>query len=391
MVSPLATAGGTRQGTQPRDSGAVVPVVPFVRASAEHREPVFDVQRLLVATGPQDLGVFDVPAYGYMRAIVFVVTATGAVGGTLAEDAPWNVLQNVALTEPNGATIAQFDSGHSMYLANKWGGYRDANGGDPKASPAYTQDAAGNFSFLVRIPVEISGREALGALPNQNSAANFKVRATLGSGAAAATNLYSAITTLPTVRVRAYLEAWDQPEVAVAGQTNQVTPPALNTTQFWTAQTYNIASAGQQQIRLSRVGNYLRNLIFVLRRGGTSRANGDADMPDPTTVYLDTRPLDIIERNNWKNQMYERTGYGGRAAGATITTALALDTIGGLDAGVFVYDFMHEFDQSLGRETRDLWLPTLGSSRLELQGSFANAGTLTVITNDVAIAGNVFL
>jgi hypothetical protein len=389
-MNPL-TQGGTAQATAPRrSSGAVVPVVPFIRASAEHREPVLDTSRALAATGSQDLGVFDVPAYGYIRSIVLVVTGTGAVGGTFAEDGPWNILQNVALTEPNGAVIAQFDSGYSLYLANKWGGYRDANGADPKASPAFSTDAAGNFTFLLRIPVEISGREALGALPNQNSAASFKVRLSLNTGAAGAGNVYSAITTQPNVRVRAYLEAWDQPETSVAGQTNQVTPPAMNTTQFWSAQTFNVG-AGQQQIRLTRVGNYLRNLIFVLRRAGTSRANGHTDMPDPTTIFLDTRPLDVIERNNWLNQMYERTGFGGRAAGGATTAQVTLDTPGALDAGVFVYDFAHEFDASLGRETRDLWLPTLGSSRLEVQGTFANAGTLTVLTNDVAIAGSVFI
>ena len=85
--------------------------------------------------------------------------------------------------------------------------------------------------------------------------------------------------------------------------------------------------------------------------------------------------------------MYERTGFGG-ALGATVP---ANDTAQGLDNGVFVYDFCHEFDGSIGRENRDLWLPTLGSTRLEVQGSFANAGTLTVLTNDVAIAGSVFI
>jgi len=58
---------------------------------------------------------------------------------------------------------------------------------------------------------------------------------------------------------------------------------------------------------------------------------------------------------------------------------------------VFVLDFTHEFDQSLGQENRDLWLPTLGSSRFELQGSFGAACSVTVLTNDVAIAGPVFL
>jgi hypothetical protein len=89
--------------------------------------------------------------------------------------------------------------------------------------------------------------------------------------------------------------------------------------------------------------------------------------------------------------MYERSGFGGRAPGGVLTAALANDTAGGLDNGVFLYDFTHEFDGTLGQENRDLWLPTLGSTRLELQGVFANAGQLTVLTNDVAIAGPVFL
>lgn len=378
------TTGGTAQGTRPRGGQAqVLPTVPFIRASAEHREPAgIDVSRALTGAD-QDLGVFDIPAYGYVRSIVLLVTATGGAGTavTAAEDGPFSALKNIALTEPNGAVLSQFNSGHSLMLANKWGGYRDPNGADPRNSPVFSGIAAatGNFAFLIRVPVEINLRDGLGSLPNQNAAATFKLRLTL----AAAAQIYGTVpTTLPTVRVRAYLEAWDQPETASAGQTNQITPPAMNTTSFWSEQTFNVG-AGAQNIRLTRVGNYLRNLIMVYRRGGASRANGHADMADPTTLYQDTRPLDIIERNNWLNQMYERTGFG--AAG------VPNDTARGLDNGVFVYDFAHEFDGLIGRENRDLWLPTLGSSRIELQGSFLNAGTLTVLTNDVAIAGSVFI
>lgn len=390
MTPPTAatTAGGTAQGTRPRGGQtAVLPTVPFIRASAEHREPAgIDVSRAFTGSD-QDLGVFDVPAYGYVRNILLVVTATGGVGTgvTAAEDAPWNAVKNLALTEPNGAVIAQFNTGHDCYLANKWGGYRSNDGADLQASPTFSAIGAttGNFSFILRIPVEINLRDALGALPNQNAAATFKLRVTQ----AASAQVYGvAPTTLPTVRVRAYLEAWDQPESQSAGQTNQITPPAMNTTQFWSAQVYNV-NAGAQTIRLTRVGNYLRNLVMVYRRGGTSRLNGHADFPDPVTIYLDTRPLDIVERNNFLHQMYERTGFGGALGG----TVPANDTPQGLNNGVFVYDFCHEFDGTLGRENRDLWMPTLGSTRLELQGTFANAGTLTVLTNDVAIAGTVFI
>lgn len=379
------TTGPARPKQNGGQSQAVLPTVPFIRASAEHREPSgVDVSRLMLAAD-QDLGVFDIPAYGYLRSVMLLVQATGAAGSpVLNEDSVWAAIKNIALTEPNGAVLQQFNSGFDLMLAHKWGGYRDTIGADPTASPVYAVGGVGNFTFMLRIPVELNLRDGLGALPNQNAAATFKLKITLTGS----TTVWSTVpTTLPTVRVRAFTEAWDQPETQSAGQQNQTTPPAMNTTQFWSSQTYNI-NAGAQTVRLTRVGNYLRNLIFVFRTAGTARSTGQTNFPDPATLYLDTRPLDIIEKNNWIHQMYERSGYGG-AVGSTIIPGA--DTARGYNNGVFVYDFAHEFDGTLGMENRDLWLPTLGSTRLELQGSFGAAGTLTVLTNDVAIAGNVFI
>lgn len=394
MPTAATTGGGTQQTGAARRGGndkAVIPVVPFIRASAEHREPAqIDFTRVLTAIGTQSPGGLEIPAYGYVRSLVLIVTATGAVGGTLAENGPWTVLQNIALTEPNGAVLEQFTDGFELYLANKYGGYRWPGGADPRTSPAYTQDAAGNFTFVLRIPIELNLRDALGALPNQNSAATFKVRMDLANGASGA-GLYTgtAPSPQPSVRVVGYLEAWDQPEASSGGMTNQVTPPAMNTTQFWSTQVLN-PGAGQQTLRLPRVGNYIRTLIFILTRNAGTRANGDADWPDPVTFFFDTRPLDTIAKALWRNQMFERSGLGGRAPGGALTSALANESAGGLDNGVWVYDFHHEFDGGYGREMRDLWLPTLGSSRLEIQGNFASAGSLRVMTNDVAVAGSVF-
>jgi hypothetical protein len=366
----------------------VVATVPFIRASGEHIEPAgIDISRAMTAA-VQDLGVFDVPAYGFLRSLIIVVTATGGAGAgvTAAEDGPFNALTNIALTEPNGAQISAFNSGYDLYLAMKWGGYGSPIGSDARSSPVYSAVAAGsgNFSFLLRLPVELNQRDGLGSLPNQNAAATFKLRMQLN----ASTVVYGVVpaTTLPTVRVRVYQEAWDQPNPSDGNAANQTAPPAVNTTQFWSTQVYTV-SAGAQTLRLTRVGNYLRNLILVFRRVGTSRANGQADFPDPVTILLDARPMEILEQNNLAHQMFARTGYGG-AVGATIP---ARDAAGGLDNGVFVRDFTHEFDGTIGMENRDLWLPTLGSTRMELQGSFANAGTLTVITNDVSVAGTVFM
>lgn len=390
MPTAATTAGGTRQTANPRGGNQqVLPVVPFIRASAEHREPAgIDVSRLLT-TADQDLGVFDIPAYGYVRRIVILVTAAGGTGGapavTVNEDAPWTTLKNIALTEPNGAVLSSWTSGYGTHLACKWGGFKDPAGADFKASPTFAAIGATftGYSYMTAIPVEINLRDGLGSLPNQNAAATFKLRLTLAKVADIVGGTLP--TTLPTVRVRAFAECWDQPESQTAGATNQLTPPAMNTTQFWTEQTFNVLN-GQNTIRLTRVGNYIRNLIFVFR-APTTRASGTTNWADPVTLFLDTRPLDIIEKNNWLHQMFERTGFGG-----TTGTAVVLnDSPQGQDAGVFVYDFTHEFDGLLGRENRDLWLPTLGSTRLEIQGSFGAAGALTVYTNDVAIAGSVFM
>jgi hypothetical protein len=396
MPTSATTAGGTQAQARPRGGQqAVLPTVPFIRASAEHREPAgIDVSRVLTAAD-QDLGVFDIPAYGYVRRIVILVTAAGGTGGapavTLAEDQPFSGLKNIALTEPNGAVLSQFNSGYEMHLANKWGGYRHVVGADMKASPVHVDPGTtfASFSWISAIPVELNLRDGLGSLPNQNAAATFKLRLTLAGTSAYGTGTFP--TTLPTVRVRAYAECWDQPEANTAGATNQITPPAMNTTQFWSSQVYNVA-AGQNTIRLTRVGNYLRNLIMIYKTttDGT-RLDAEGDWPDPLTVYLDTRPLDIIEFQNFRHQMYERTGFGGQYGTASAQVAPQNDRARALDNGVRVYDFMHEFDGTLGQENRDLWLPTLGSTRLELQGSFGEAGTLTVLTNDVAIAGSVFM
>lgn len=389
LTPGAGTAGGTRQDTTGARTGqAAAAVTPFVRASQEHRESAgIDVTRALT-TATQDLGAFSIPAYGYLRSLLLYITTTGGAGTavTATEDAPFNVLQNVLVQEPNGATIVQFNSGYDLFLANKYGGYRYMN--DPRRSPAFTLSvgAAANFSFVLRIPLEIDNRDALGSLPNQNAAAAFILRMTL---AASATVFGGTVSTQPTVRIRVLAEEWDQPEPASDGAPNQTTPPAMNTTQYWSVQQFPV-NAGNVNIRLTRMGNYIRNLIFVYRATSDgTRGTADANWPDPATLYWDTRPLDAsIYRQQWQHTIFERYGYtnvapGGGAAGNNSADAL--------DPGVYPYDFAHEFKGQVGFENRDLWLPTLGSTRLEIGGTWGVAGTLYVLTNDVSVAGNVWL
>lgn len=373
--------GNNSEANNAPRSEAPALVVPFVRASDEHLQPGNVDQTRTLTAGAQDLGVMDIPAYGYISHLYVLVTASGGAAGlaTVAadEDAPFNVLQNISLTEPNGAYIVQFNSGYEMYLANKYGGYVNPVASDPKNSPVFSDVAtSGNFTFLLRVPVALSGRDAVGALPNQDSAGQFKFRATI---APSATVYDTAPDTLPSVRVQAWLAAYDQPEPTSAGVGNQVEPPANGTTSFWTVQSGITVANGQNTIELKRKGNYLRQIIFVLRTSG-SRSTADTDWPIELRFLRDSFPARYYADPVWRQLMFERTGYTG-----------TLDNPGAPEAGVRFHDYMHEFDGALGRENRDLWQPTRGSTRLEIDGSFQAAATLDIITNDVAIAQNVFL
>lgn len=373
------TSGGTAQGTQPGQTPQVAAPKSFVRASMEHRESGGYDKTVQIGASDQDLGAIPLPAYGYLRSVSLLIECTGGAGtATFQADAPFNALKNITIAEPNGAVIAQFNSGYDLYLANKYSGYRGWN--DPRQMPDYsTNVTGGNFSVLLRIPLEINQRNGLGSLPNQNAAAAFQLRATLS---AASTVYGTAPTTLPNVRIRVIMEEWDQPAVSSDGTANSTTPPAMNTTSYWSPQVYPVV-AGSNTIRLTRVGNYIRNLLFVYRDTTNARVlNSTGNWADPINLYYDTRPIDNIVAKNWRRTVYERSGYGNGGA---------VETAGGLDNGVYPYDFCHEFDGSYGMELNDGWLPTLASTRLEIQGSFGVAGTLTVLTNDVSVAGNVFM
>lgn len=368
VTNPPAGGKATTEGDP---AGAPAPVS-FIRASMEHQEPFLDTS-VAISAASTDVtgGPIDVPAYGYFRGIYLFVAATGGTGtaAVYKEDAPWSVIGNVSVLDVNGAPIVNLD-GFGLYLANKWGGY--AFFADPTASPFYVAaTTAGNFAFALRIPIEVARRDGLASLPNQNASSTYKLRITQ----AATTAVYSTNPTgLPTVRWRAFIDAWAQPDSQGAGGVpNAVTPAAIGTTQFWTQTQITIAS-GQARPRLPRVGNLIRTLIFVFR--DTTPARSTTNLPTDFQMEWDSHVVFNQSRELARELMYQRGGY----------------ALGAWDTGVIVVPFSHDFDGKPGDELRDLWVPTTQSTRLEaLIGSYGASGSLTVYTNDVAPVGNVFL
>lgn len=356
-----------RGATQPNGPAAGQPAmpqatVPFVAGAHEHTEPAFDVQVTPNAT-TQNLGPFDVPAYGYLRHIwLHVSTNTAGSGGApvASADYPFNLFQSIAMLDVNGAPIFGQLDGYAALWANIVGGYGFRS--DPRTAPMFNASVT-SPSFWLRIPIEISHHDGLGALPNQNATSNYKIQLSLNPNTIAWT---TPNTVNPVLRIRGYLEAWSLPNASdVAGRPQAQVPPMVGTTQYWSANTKNIA-VGYQNTLLPRVGNLIRNLVFIARDGTGARNNGV--FPDPAILGWDARDMLNDVQAYRQSVAHERF--------APLLQAI--------DTGVFIYALDHSDHGQVGDDNATLWYQTVQATRLEIKGTSATAGTIQCMTNDVA-------
>ncbi|TDC20617.1 hypothetical protein E1265_21340 [Streptomyces sp. 8K308] len=342
-----------------------------------HEEINYDETRTLGAS-TIDLPVLNVPPAGFLRNIYLVVegtTAGNAAAVTFAEDGPFNVIDSITLEDVNSAPIVGPISGYDLYVINKYGGYRNQD--DPKMSPVYSAvtgsgATGGSFAFVLKIPIELVNRDALGALPNKSGTAMFKVRIRIAPNA---TVYGTAPTAAGSVRVRmAQVDWWDPDAQDLRGRPLAQNPPAVQTTQYWSKAVFNVNSGAIRQ-QLERVGYLVRNLIFITEDTNSSRLAGDANFPDPFTFQFEANTLLTRNRVVWRHMIAEDFGYNAAAESA-----------GGRDNGVYPLPFNLDFGLKPGAESRRGYLPTSAAARLEVQGNMGGAGTLTVLTNDVAPA-----
>jgi hypothetical protein len=374
VLSPNGAQQGATTATAP-----VLPMVPFTRAAKPHAEPFFD-QTFTLGTTSVNVGPVDIVSYGFYRRIlvsVVIASSGNTATVTLGEDAPWSTFGEIAVQDVNSGPLYGPVDGFSAYLLHRFGGYVGQE--DPESYPATVYTAlttgagatAGSGRFMFAIPAEINGRDGLGSLANMNASATYKLRATLNP-------LASIFGVVPsgtvTARVTLTLEAWSQPDpFDIANRPQATVPPANGTTQFWSRSLPPI-NTGAQTVRHTRIGNYIRNLIYVFRSGGL-RSTGETNMPPNWQWYVDSRLIRNYSLPELRGVQWENYS----------------DVSGGTEPGVVVWPMDTEFNGKAGFELRDLWLPTTQATRLEVQATFGAAGTLTILTNDVAPRGEVFL
>jgi hypothetical protein len=350
------------------------PALPFTDGARYHREQIAIPNNSFTLAAGQ-INEIPINAYGFARGILLQVTATAGTGSAAvaSADAPFNVLGPMQITDPDGAPIYNVDSGYTAMLIQKYGGYFP--NGDPRQDGFFSNVATtGNFQFMLYIPLEIIERNALGALPNTDSGKQYKMNLNFNG----LTTVYATNPTgTPTVTVTAYLVAWTQPPPQdVLGRTLTRVPPLVGTTQYWSRQSIPVNAGQSNGQTWGRVGNIVRGWILTYRNASGVRQ--DSNWPAVATLYRDGYNYDVVPQSVWQQEISQR-----------YNLPNANDTAGGRDTGVYPYMFHHDFDGKPGNELRGLWWPTLQSSRIELDGSYGAAGTLSVITNDIAPTGDV--
>jgi hypothetical protein len=333
--------------------------VPFVEAAKEHFEGAFYDNSFTMGAATQQASV-DVPAYGYGRNVWLLVVASGGTlgAGVLQADYPYTQLAQVTLVDVNGTPMYGPFDGYPLYAHNLTGGYAWS----PNIASYPGVVTTINSTWVARVPIEITAWDGFGSLANLNAANAYRLRFQITP---TSLNFSTAPTTPPNVRVRAYLEAWSQPpQVDHLGRANATEPPSHGTTQFWSLQTKTVA-VGQNTIRLERMGNLIRTLLFICRNTTTNLPRDDSVFPDPIEIDWDAHQLVVGEPQFYRKAVqYERYGFA-------------------LPTGFFCYDLTHDNDGHPGNENRNLYLPTVQATRFQVYGSVATAGNWEIYTNDV--------
>lgn len=371
---PVAQAKKAQQpgAGQQRRQAAPRPL-PFIACAHEHTEPGPVITKKLEEKSAPETFEFDVPSYGYYRAIYLLNENTGGeseVEYEQAQDAPWNQIEQLTLLDTNGAPIYGPLAGFSNLVSMLYDGFTFQQ--DPRTDPQYVGEAASknsNFLFKVRIPTEIAHHSGVGALGNQNASAPYRIRLTINGGEKI---WKKKLKKYPTVKITPILEAWTLPnKTDNKGRPQSQLPPSYGTVMFHSERVVGKVPSGQFQVPVLRVGGLLRWICFIGRKTNSEGERNDKVMPSQPILFWDGRQL----TNEPKSYRMTRSS-------EVINSTAALSR----PAGVIAYTFNRTALDRCGDERPYLYLPTTEATRLELEGNWEEEGVVQVLSCEVAPA-----
>lgn len=362
------------------------PPIPFTAAAHRYREKIFTTS-LNLGTTALDMSPPGgaVKSYGYMRRLIIEISSPATGTSTpLAADAPWNIISQIAVTQPNGEEMfggPTFNGFHAFQAARNAGVFLND---DPQTMPSFVNSAT-TPRFVLPINFEMNASNGLGSLPNQDFSAPWKLQVTANTQA----NVWQTVTSTNGIQEDVFLDAWTVPSPNNPLNPNvqqTVAPPLLGTLNKWTVQNYAITASSSNNVLLARKGNAIRNLVFIIQNSSNVR-QAVSNFPDPLSFRWDgvvirssDRPLLMIDD--------EYHTEGGEAAATPVTAAtgviaLKMSDLTGIDAQGSATGF-----------GMDAFWGTVQSSTLEVDGTWGgSANNLVVLTNDVQfvnLAGNPY-
>jgi hypothetical protein len=344
---------------------------PFAKAAKNHLE-TGQSQTITLSAAQQNLQPFVVPAYGYLREVLLVVTATTAGNSAtvaFAADAPWNVIRSMVLQDSGGAQLFQM-GGYASFLQMKWGGYA-FNGNlalDTRFFSAVTGAGATGGSFQFVIPItQVFMRDGVGALPNMDASSAYQLFVTSDVLA----NVYStAPTAAPSIVFSLQEVAYtNPPKMDLFNRPNITVPPGISaegsSVQYWSSNIFPGLGTGLNTITINRVGNNIRGHILVFRTAAGVRADL-INATDQVTFDWDGNNRYLIPRATLDYLAFREYGYS-------------------TDLGVVPLMNIFDPDGRAGNELGQEYMQTVSGTRLILRFNLNAAGSCEVLTNDVVL------
>lgn len=368
------------EGAGPGGAG----VVPFRRATTFRTTPLQNFGPAPMTTAEQQVSA-PVTGTGYMYGIDIAVDAeannSGPANVAWHEDAPWNILSSVVLSDVNGELINV--SGISLYFQNLYGGAALANDAASTDEFVFEQVSGavargGSAVFHLIAPCGLDHRRLLGIVGNQDRSQSYTIRTNVNASGQVYT---TAPTNLPDVTISPTYQNYAVPAATNAqGQAQQQTPDHFGVLHYVTQTVSPNPPASNSVINhfLPRIGNTLRVLILVFRdgNGAAARADAEANMPNLIQFIIGDTPLFTEDVEARRKIMRDRYGF---------------------DApnGVLVYDWITDLTQRAGAEMGDDYLYTNGLTSAQFQVTYgagwAANSSLTIITDDIIIPAGMSL
>jgi len=388
-----------KPGTQGKATAPPVRRQPFPVGVLKVENPDYDVTQTQT-TGVQQYPNHSFEPTGWLRGLwyQFDMTVSGQSTNSVsfAGDNPFSVINKFTLKDVGNREVFGPMGGYDWMTINKFGGYWDM--GDPRSDLAFstvvgTGGTGGTFTFVLYVPLELVARDALGAVENKATSSAWKAELFIDSQA----NTYNQVPSVQgSLRVRVTEDGYTEPAAADEhGRPLSQTPPAVGTLQYWvTENSGGIGGAsGTLNYNLDNgIGYSIRNIIWSLRRSGTSRANGDADWPDPVTVTYGKVQLFQRYKTTWITKMARAYAFtvnnGTVASGALAGTP---DSAMQRENGVFPQWFTDDFSGVAGGELRNGYLNTKTGTVLKWKGTLggsASADQLNALINYVIPPNN---